>query len=125
MSGVFLNHILCNGGSSWRLFMKARNSRTEVFCKKDFLRNFAKFKGKHLCQSLFFNKVAELRSATLLEKRFWHKCFPVNFMRFWRTAFFMEQLCWLLLEGSSYISLFVWVLHHCHKTMILPFFVLF
>ena len=29
-----------------------------VFCKKGILRNFAKFTGKHLCQSLFFNKVA-------------------------------------------------------------------
>ena len=28
--------------------------------KKDALKNFAKFKGKHLCQSLFFNKVADL-----------------------------------------------------------------
>ena len=28
--------------------------------KKGVLRNFAKFTGKHLCQSLFFNKVAEL-----------------------------------------------------------------
>ena len=32
----------------------------EVFCKKGFLRNFAKFSGKHLCQSLFFNKVKTL-----------------------------------------------------------------
>ena len=32
----------------------------EVFCKKGVLRNFAKFTGKHLCQSLFFNKVAGL-----------------------------------------------------------------
>ena len=32
----------------------------KVFCKKGVLRNFAKFTGKHLCQSLFFNKVAGL-----------------------------------------------------------------
>ena len=38
-----------------------RSSRLEVFCKKNVLRNFAKFTGKHLCQSLFFNKVADLR----------------------------------------------------------------
>ena len=37
-----------------------RSSRSEVFCKKGVLRNFAKFVGKHLCQSLFFNKVAGL-----------------------------------------------------------------
>ena len=35
-----------------------RSSRTEVFCEKAVLRNFAKLTGKHLCQSLFFNKVA-------------------------------------------------------------------
>ena len=33
----------------------------EVFYKKGALENFAKFSGKHLCQSLFFNKVAGLR----------------------------------------------------------------
>ena len=37
-----------------------RSSRRNVFCKKGVLRNFAKFPGKHLCQSLFFNKVAGL-----------------------------------------------------------------
>ena len=35
-----------------------RSSRPEVFCKKGVLRNFTKVAGKHLCQSLFFNKVA-------------------------------------------------------------------
>ena len=38
-----------------------RSSHLEVFCKKGVLRNFAKFTGKNLCQSLFFNKVAGLR----------------------------------------------------------------
>ena len=33
-----------------------------MFCKKDVLGNFAKFTGKHLCQSLFFNKVAGVRT---------------------------------------------------------------
>ena len=56
----------------------------EVFCKKGVLRNFAKFKGKHLCQRLFFNKVAGLRPATLLKKRLWHRYFHV-FTFFYRT----------------------------------------
>ena len=30
----------------------------EVFYKKIVLKNFRKFTGKHLCQSLFFNKLA-------------------------------------------------------------------
>ena len=46
-----------------------RSSCPEVFCKKGVLGNFAKFTGKHLCQSLFFNKVAGLRPAILLKKR--------------------------------------------------------
>ena len=33
----------------------------EVFSKKGVLKNFVKFTGKHLCQSLFFNKVAGLK----------------------------------------------------------------
>ena len=36
----------------------------EPFYKKGVLRNFAKFTGKHLCQTLFFNKVAVLRDRT-------------------------------------------------------------
>ena len=32
-----------------------------MFCEKGVLRNFAKFTWKHLCHSLFFNKVAGLR----------------------------------------------------------------
>ena len=38
-----------------------KSGRPKVFCKKVVLRNFAKFTGKHLCQSLFLNKVAGLR----------------------------------------------------------------
>ena len=37
-----------------------RSSRPDVFCKKGGLRNIAKLTGKHLCQSIFFNKVAGL-----------------------------------------------------------------
>ena len=37
-----------------------RGCHPKVFCEEDFLKNFEKFKGKHLCQSLFFNKVVGL-----------------------------------------------------------------
>ena len=39
-------------------FKTYRSSRPEVFCEKGVLRNFTKFTGKHLYQSLFSNKVA-------------------------------------------------------------------
>ena len=53
-----------------------------VLYKKGVLRNFTKFTGKHLFQSLFFNKVAGMRPATLLKKRIWHRYFPVNYAKF-------------------------------------------
>ena len=62
-----------------RLMYMFRSSRRKVFCKIGVLRNFAKFTGKHLCQSLFFNKVS--RPVTLLKKRLWHRCFPKKFVR--------------------------------------------
>ena len=31
-----------------------------------------------------------------LKKRFWHSCFPVNFVKFLRTSCFIEHLPWLL-----------------------------
>ena len=64
-----------------------RSSRLEVFCKKGVLRNFTKFTGKRLCQSLIFNKVAGLRPANLVKKRIQHRCSPVNFAKFLRTPF--------------------------------------
>ena len=58
----------------------------EVFYRnRRSFKNFTKFAGKHLCQSLFFNKVAG-RPTTLL-KRIWHRCFRVNFLKFLRTPF--------------------------------------
>ena len=35
-------------------FKRYRSSRLEAFCKKSVFRNFTKFTGKYLCQSLFF-----------------------------------------------------------------------
>ena len=58
-----------------------------VFCKKDVLENMAKFTIKHLCQYLFFNKVAAGNPATLLKRRIWYRCFLVNFAKFLRTPF--------------------------------------
>ena len=71
------------------IFNTCRSSRPEVYCKKGVLRNFTEFIGKHLRQSLFFNKNAGLRHVTLLKKRVWHRCFPVNFVKLVRTSFFI------------------------------------
>ena len=79
-----------------------RNSRPEVFCKEAVLRSFTKFTGKHLYQSLFFNKATGLRSSTLLKKRLWDRCFPVNFVKFLRIPFLTEYLWRLLLDFKNH-----------------------
>ena len=85
-----------NWVSALLFIVSCGRNRPEVFCIKVVLKNFANFTGKHLCQSLIFNKVAGLRPA-LLKKRLWHKCFPVNFAKFLKTRFFMEHLWGMLL----------------------------
>ena len=54
--------------------------------KKDVLRNFAKFTGKHLCRSLFLIKL-QARPVTLFKKRLWYRHFPVNFGKLLRAPF--------------------------------------
>ena len=66
--------------------------------KKGVLRNFTQFTGKHLYQS-----VASLRPATLLKKRLWHRCFPVNFAKFLRTPFFQNT------SGGCFCNRFFWI----------------
>ena len=64
-----------------------RSNRPEVFCKKGILRNLAKLTGKHLYQS----------HSNFIKKRLWCRCFPVNFVKFLRTTFFIKHLWCLLL----------------------------
>ena len=82
----------------WNYWLK---QPLELFCKKCVLRNFARFTGQHLCQSLFFNKVEGLRPASLFKKRLWHRCFPVNFAKFLRTPFLQNTSRQLLLNWSK------------------------
>ena len=48
-----------------------RNSHPELPCKKGVLNSFANFIQKHLWRSLFVNKVAGWKFATLLKKILW------------------------------------------------------
>ena len=45
-----------------------------------------------MCQSLFFNKVAGLRSATLLKKEILTQVFSCEFFKISKDTFFTEQL---------------------------------
>ena len=82
-----------------------RSSHQRCSMKKCVLKNFVKFTGKHLCQRLFFNKVAG--PAMLLKKGLWHRCSPVNFTKFLRTPFFQST------SGRLLLSLKVWLTVTC------------
>ena len=71
-----------------------RSSHQRCSLKIGVLKNFAKFTGKHSCQSLFFNKVVGF----LFKKRLW------------RTSFFTGDCYWLFTVWSSiFDSLFLWI----------------
>ena len=88
----------------------------DVFCEKGVLRNYTKFTGKQLCQSLFLNKVAGLKPTTLLKKRLWHRSFPVTFVKFlrtfWRLLLYIADFpgqqilyCWLWTYSPPFASI--------------------
>ena len=55
--------------------------------KKDALKNFVSFIGKHLCWSLFFLiKLQAFRPTTLLRRDSNTGCFPMKFANFLRTS---------------------------------------
>ena len=72
---------------------------SEMFCKKEALENFTKFIGKHLRQSLFFNKVASVRLTTLLEKRLCTALVSCEFCEHFKNTFFQRTP---LMAASKY-----------------------
>ena len=86
-----INFIIRNVYNLWRIvFPWFVNLRWILWISemiKSILINLTKFTGRCLCQSLFFIKVGGLRPVTLLKKRLWHWCFPVNYAKFVKTPF--------------------------------------
>ena len=60
-----------------------RSSRSQVLCKKDVLKNFAKFKGKDLCLSLFLVKLEALSPAHV---------FSDEFCKIFKNSYFVKHL---------------------------------
>ena len=79
---------------------KVSGSCPEVFCKKGILKNFTKFTGKHLRQSLIFYKVSGL-SLQLIKKETLVQVFFCEFCEIFKNTFFIKYLRWLLLKGSG------------------------
>ena len=68
----------------------SRSSHQRCSAKKGVLRNFAKFTGKHLCQSLFFNKGAG-GACNFIKKRL-AQVFSSEFCEIAKNTFFTEHV---------------------------------
>ena len=100
---------------SLKLYKKQKKQPTEVFCKKRYSQKFLKIHRKHLCQSTFFNKVADL-ACNFVKKILWHSCFPVNFAKFLRTPTFFAELIWA--TASDWFCLLYSVIHQYYFSYI-------
>ena len=63
------------------------------------------------------NKVADLKARSFIKKRLQHKCFRVNFRKFFKTPFFTEHFWWLLLKRVCEGTRLVKLLQFCHFTI--------
>ena len=107
---MHLHNCLCE----FRGFKIGRSSHRRCSIKKSVRKNFAKMTGKN--QSLFFNKDADLRPATLLKERLRHRCFSVSFAKFLRTFFYRTPrgVCfWITLMVKKFIS--AWLIFLIHS----------
>ena len=61
-----------------------------MFCKKGVLKNSAKFTGRYLCQSLFFNKFADLspQASNFIKKETLPQVFSCEFGEISKISFF-------------------------------------
>ena len=66
------------------IFVKFRNSHRRCSIKKGVFKNFSKFTGKHLCQSLFFNEVFLIKNQVQM--------FSCEFCQISKYIFFTEHL---------------------------------
>ena len=95
-----------------------RSIHPDVFCQKGVLKKFTK---EHLFRSFFFNEAVDL---ILL-----HRCFFMNFPKFFRTHVFIE-LRWLLLTYADFLffvcfSVFILLIHRLSCSYHMVFFLKF
>ena len=75
--------------------------------EKGVLKNYKKFTGRHLCWSLFFNKIAGLRAFNFIKKKYQRSCFPVKVAKFFRAPTFKNIREQLLL----YLHVILFTIH--------------
>ena len=86
-----------------------------VFCKKGVLKNFAIFKGKYLCQSLFLSR-------NFIKETLAHR-FPCEFCKIFKNTFFTEHL-WMTtsilqqLLALYFAIIYSWQLSSSEKSLV-------
>ena len=86
-----------------------------VFCKKGVLKNFAIFKGKYLCQSLFLSR-------NFIKETLAHR-FPCEFCKIFKNTFFTEHL-WMTtsilqqLLALYFAIIYSWQLPSSEKSLV-------
>ena len=90
-------------------FIKVAGLRHPVVLnyKKAVLKSFAKSTGKHLCQSIFLNKVAALRHAALFKIGTLTQLFSCEFCEILNNTFFTKHIRVFKLYKESYCRLFL------------------
>ena len=89
-----------------------QNQLLEVFYKKGVLIIFAKFTGKHMCQCLFFNKVAGV-SLQLYSKRDFDTNVFLWILRIFKNTYFKEHLRTTVsdrMNTSEFLLAFMWLI---------------
>ena len=87
----FLHEKMIEVSFIWSFY---RSSRPRCSVKKVFL-EILQNSQESTCTRVSF--LIKSRAATLLKKRLWQRCFPVNFAKFLSTPFVIKRLCRLLL----------------------------
>ena len=96
-----------------KLFFLSRSSRPEVYCRNGIHKNFLKFTGTHLCQSLFFNKIAEFTGVFLWMFEKFENPFLIehssdyssdSFLYAWRKPFWSELSRLNYLKGGKLVT---------------------
>ena len=113
----FEEHLRTAVSATWKILqMKmnkvsfdSRSSHQRCSIKKGALKNFAKFTGKHLCQSLFFNKGCRPKTGNFIEKETMTQLFSVNFVKFSRTYILQKSSGWMLMWFWQFCVTEMWL----------------
>ena len=82
-------------------YKKVQKQPPQEFYKKDIFEHFAKFTGKHLCQSLFFKRLQAWGLQFYQKRNSDSGLFPVNFAKFSKTTFLKKTSERLLLMAAN------------------------